>query len=480
MGQKFVIVNTETFSPRGLGKNKVITKADLPEIVKRFLAVNPDPFIVLDESSKIKTTQPCKEADKSTRTRLIKTLNDVGERAALTGTLKSKSPLNVIDQYQFLNKNAFPESMWEAAEKYCIMETIRVGRGRRVLIPPSSSKGYDRSSWRGVRNRLIRAYATGGESRLAYVKANIFNELGISSENLDWIMAHKEYTPFKNLNALTKRLQEYAPTVFISRADAFDPKNIAFEKFINNPIVRKVPLSEEQKKLYNQLVKFGFTDNMVLGKAAALELSTRLLDICNGFEPVLSCVDCNEQEGVLRTTCPMGKECTKPKATYVPLKTNPKLDALMELVDEIDYTENQVVIWSCRISFMHAIAERLEEEGISYCCYSGEQNEAEKEESKARFDSGEARICIANQQSGAYGLNCFKKCDYTIYACSNNSVEQDYQSRHRFLRGATDHPKYAYRLYMEGSVEEKIYASLNLGADLITDKNSRKTFELEA
>ena len=80
---------------------------------------------------------------------------------------------------------------------------------------------------------------------------DIFNELGISSENLDWIMAHKEYTPFKNLNALTKRLQEYAPTVFISRADAFDPKNIAFEKFINNPIVRKVPLSEEQKKLYN-------------------------------------------------------------------------------------------------------------------------------------------------------------------------------------------------------------------------------------
>lgn len=479
MGQKFLIVNTESFSPKNLGKNKYITKDNLPDVVKKFLEANPDPFIVLDESSKIKTTQACKEQDKSTRSRLIKTLNDVGDRAALTGTLMSKSPLNVIDQYQFLNSGAFPESMWEFAEKYCVMETIRVGRGRRVLIPASSSKGYDRSSWNGVRNRLIRAYNAGGASALAYTKANIYNELGISSENLDWIMAHKEYTPFKNLEALMKRLQEYAPTVFISRADAFDPKNVAFEKFINNPIVRKIPLSAEQKKLYNQLVKFGFTENMVLGKAAALELSTRLLDVCNGFEPVLSCVECQEQEGLLRATCPMASECTKPKATYVPLKSNPKLDGLMDLIDEIDYSENQIVVWSCRINFMHAIADRLTEEGIPFCCYSGEQNDKEKEESKARFASGEARICIANQQSGAYGLNCFKKCDYTIYACSNNSVEQDYQSRHRFLRGATDHPKYAYRLCMEGSVEEKIYASLNLGADLITVKNTRKTFELE-
>ena len=103
----------------------------------------------------------------------------------------------------------------------------------------------------------------------------------------------------------------------------------------------------------------------------------------------------------------------------------------------------------------------------------------EKEDSKARFASGEARICIANQQSGAYGLNCFKKCDYTIYACSNNSVEQDYQSRHRFLRGQLDHPKFAYRLVVEGTVEERIYASLDLGTDLITPRNNKGTFELK-
>lgn len=475
MGQKFLIINTESFSPTGVGAKKVLTDEDLPEIVRRFLSVNPDPFIVLDESSKIKTTQAMAEKGKSTRTRLIKRLNKYGERLAMTGTLMSKSPLNCIDQFQFLNPNAFPETMWEFAEKYCIMETLRIGRGRRVLIPQSKSKGYDRTSWQALRKRLSNAYKASGKSGLGFAKQSIFNELGISGENLDWIIQHKQYTPFKNMEDLEQRMKNYASVIKITRADAFD---IKYEKFINEPIVRKVKLSSAQVKLYNQLVKFGFTENMVLGKAAALELTTRLMDICNGFEPVLSCMDCNEQNGVLRQTCPMAAECTKPKATYLPLKENPKMDALMELVDEIGADEHQIVIWSARKNFMKAIGERLEKEDISFCYYSGEQSDEEKEESKSRFTSGDARVCIANQQSGAYGLNCFKKCDYTIYACSNNSVEQDYQSRHRFLRGEQDHFKFAYRLYMEGSVEERIYSSLNLGTDLIVGNSAKSVFEL--
>lgn len=475
MRQKFIIINTESFSPSGVGSKKVLSDDDLPEIVKQFLANVKDPFIVLDESSKIKTTQACAEKSKSTRARLIKRLNRFGERLAMTGTLMSKSPLNCIDQFQFLNPSAFPETMWEFAEKYCIMETLRIGRGRRVLIPQSKSKGYDRTSWNAVRKRLANAYKANGKGGLALAKQSIFNELGISGENLEWIIQHKQYTPFKNREELEGRMRQYASVAKVTRADAYD---IKFEKFINEPIIRKVKLSSAQVALYNQLVKFGFTDNMVLGKAAALELSTRLMDICNGFEPVLSCIDCGEQNGILRHTCPMAAECTKPKATYIPLKENPKMDALMELVDEIGADEHQIVIWSARKNFMLAIGERLEKEGISFCYYSGDQNDKEKEESKSRFASGDARVCIANQQSGAYGLNCFKQCDYTIYACSNNSVEQDYQSRHRFLRGEQDHYKFAYRLCIEGSVEERIYSALDVGTDLITGSLTKGIFEL--
>lgn len=473
MGQKFLIVNTEAFSPTGLGKQKNITAEDLPPIVKTFLSACPEPLIILDESSKIKTNQPCKEQDKSTRTRLIKTLNKFGHRLALTGTLMSKSPLNLIDQYQFLTPRAFPENVWEFSEKYCVMETIRVGRGRRVLIPETVSKGYDRSSWNGVRRRLSNAYAAGGEGRLALAKSSIYNELGINSENLDWIIQHKEYTPFKNVEKLMKRVDKCTATV--TREEAFDT---SYEKFIKEPIIRKVEMTEEQERLYKQFVKLGFTDTYTLGKAAALELEIRLLDVLNGFNPVTPCIDCDKFSGCLRNSCPFRNECEEPKAVFEPLKENPKVDALMELIDEIDSKE-QIVIWSARKNVISAVTARLDKEDISYRVYTGEQNDKERAEAQELFLNKKIRVIIANQRTCAYGINFMGRCNYEIYLCANNSVEEDYQSRNRLLRAEIKTPKYAYRLCFPGTVEERIYRSLALGKDLIdSTANTRDKFEL--
>ena len=476
MGQKFVIINTEAFSKSGLKKQKQVTEEDLPLLVQSFLAACPDPFIVLDESSRIKTNTPVVENKKSTRTRCIKLLSKYGERMALTGTLTSKSPLNMVDQYQYLDKEAFPEGMFALAEKYCIMMTLRTQRGARVLLPEHSGK-EDRNSWHGIRGRLSRAYAIGGLGRLTLSMDSVSRELGISRDNLWWIICHKKYKPFKSIAPLMKRY-EYCTEV-VSREDAFDT---TLEKYIEHPIVRKVKLSDEAKKLYTQLVTLGFTDNLVLGKAAALELSQRLMDVCNGFEPISSCLSCEEEgrgDNILHNLCPLHAECKKPKATYEPLKENPKLDAVMELVEEIDPEEHQIVIWSCRTNFMELLANTLNEAGIPTCCFSGQQNDKQKKDTREGFMEGRYRICIANQQSAAYGVNFMKNCDYTIYACSNSSVEYDYQSRRRFLRGITRRMKYAYRIYVEGSVEERIYSSLDLGDDLIGETNSKEVFELK-
>ena len=153
MGQKFVIVNTEAFLKSGLKAKKFVSTEDLPEVVQAFLRACPDPFIVLDESSRIKTNTPVVENKKSTRTRLIKLLSAYGHRMALTGTLMSKSPLNAVDQYQFLNKDAFNEGMFAIAERYCVMMTLPTGRrAARVLLPEHSGK-EDRNSWCGIRRR---------------------------------------------------------------------------------------------------------------------------------------------------------------------------------------------------------------------------------------------------------------------------------------------------------------------------------------
>jgi len=472
MGQKFLIVNTEAFSPSGIKGNKTTGLGMLPEIVRRFLKANPDPFIVLDESSKIKTTAPAQESKKSTRTRLIKMLNMFGERMALTGTLMSKSPLNVVDQYQFLDGEAYPEGMYALAEQYCVMMTIRVGRGRRVLIPEHSGE-RDVASWTGIRKKLVNAYRRGGSDTLAGAMMAVQREYGISYSNQQWIIDHKEYTPFKHPEKIIARYGWCTESV--SRAEAFDTR---LEKFVEHPIERKVRLGSSARKLYTQLVKLGFTDNVTLGNSAALELSHRLLDICNGFEPVSSCKDCGEQEGILRATCPLHAECKKPKTESVPLGENPKLDALMELVDEIGPEQYQIVIWSCRKNFMRLVRDTLDAAGISSCVYSGDQNDKEKADAREGFASGRYRVCVANQQSAAYGVNFMKGCDYMIYACSDSSVEADHQSRHRVLRGQTVRMKYVYRLYMEGSVEERIYSSLNVGEELIGAASTKDIFEL--
>jgi hypothetical protein len=476
MGQKFVIVNTEAFSKSGLKAQKQVTEQDLPLLVQSFLSACPDPFIVLDESSRIKTNTPVAENKKSTRTRCIKLLSKYGERMALTGTLTSKSPLNMIDQYQYLDKETFPEGMFAVAEKYCIMMTLHAQRGARVLLPEHSGKN-DRNSWCGIRARLSRAWDIGGKGRLLLSMNSVSRELNISVENLWWIICHKKYKPFKDISPLMKRYQ-YC-TEIVSREDAFDT---TLEKYIEHPIVRKAKLSEEAKKLYAQLVTLGFTDNLVLGKSAALELGQRLMDVCNGFEPISSCLSCKEEDkgaSILHNLCPLHAQCKKPKATYKPLKTNPKLEAIMELVEEIDPEEHQIVIWSCRTNFMELLANTLNEAGIATCCFSGQQTDKQKKDAREGFMEGRYRICIANQQSAAYGVNFMKNCDYTIYACSNSSVEYDYQSRRRFLRGVTTRMKYAYRIYVEGSVEERIYSALDLGDDLISETNSREIFELK-
>lgn len=469
---KYFIINTESFSPKGLGSRRDISEEDFPEWVKAFLKENPEPFIILDESSKIKTTQPCPERKKSTRTRLIKLLSRYGQRCAMTGTLMTKSPCNIIDQYQFLDEDLFPEGMYQFAEKHCVMETLHIGRGRRVVMPEHSSG--ERNSWTGIRRRLKNAYSVGGKERVRYAMQNIANEYSISLDNLKWIASNEKYSPFRNVEALRDRVAYCTAT--IRREDVMD---VSKEIYIRNPMVRKVRLTETQKKLYKQFVQLGFTDNLVLGRAPALELTARLMDICNGFEPISGCIGCTEGNGILRASCPYQKECTKPKADYRPFKENPKVEAIMELLDEIGTDENQVVIWSARRNLMEAIKTQLAEADITYCMYTGDENDKEKEQSAKDFESGKARVCIANPASAGYGVNFMKQCSYAIYACMNNSVEMDWQSRSRLLRGELKELKYCYRVVIEGSVEERIYASLDVGNDLLNGNTGREVFELK-
>ena len=462
---KWLIINTEAFSPKGLKKKLAAGKAlakslkgqqkrqvmqemctvgfkDLPWVVQKFLSVFKSPFIILDESSFIKTNHAMEECDKSARTQVIKVLNKFGHRCIMTATVMSKSPLNVVDQYNFLKEGYFPESMYDLAEQYCIMVTIRVGRGRRVLIT--------KDIYKNIRERLKNAYINGGEQQVRASMNSIFKQYTIDYQKQEFIIQHRKYTPFINKKELIRRI---APdTIFIKRKDLFD---VTFDKFVKEPIMRPVELSDEAKRLGNELVELGFTDNMVLGRAASLELVLRLQDICNGFEPVK--VD--------------------EKVTYHPFKENPKIDAFMELLEEIDVENNQVAVWSSRKNILRACAETLEKEGISYVVYDGDVKERDKKEAERKFVQHEAQVFLTNQASSAYGFNCLEDCSYGIILSVDGSVEKYYQTLHRLLRGQLTAPKFMYGIYAKGSIEERQWETLKVGQELIGAENSKGIFQ---
>jgi SNF2 family DNA or RNA helicase len=455
---KFLIINTEAFSVKGVKEKNRVSLDDLPWPVKRFISVFPKHFVILDESSKIKTNVPMKESAKSSRTRIIKLLNQTqGHRCIMTATLMSKSPVNLYDQFAFLKEGFFPESMYEFAELYCIMETIRVGRGRRVLV---SQKDYAR-----IRGRLRSAYIQGGEQRLRAAMESVFRQYAIDYAKQEHIIQHREYSPFINQRELVKRI---APvTMFVRRENIFD---IQHDKFIKEPIMRPVQLSAEAKRIANALVDVGFTDRMTLGNAPALELMIRLQDVCNGFEPM----DANPDYARLDVF----DRKPKREIVYRPLAENPKLEAVMELLEEIDVERNQVVVWCSRKLLLRACADRFSAEGYAFVQYDGSADTAAKTAAEEAFSSGEAQIFLANQSSGAYGLNCLAHCSYVIYICIDGSVEKYYQSQYRVLRGAIYAPKFAYHIYAEGTVEEKQLRALAVGQELIGAENTKDMFRV--
>jgi hypothetical protein len=441
---KYLIVPTQHFSGSLKGK-KFAEFDDLPSTVKWFISFfKKRVFAVLDESSWIKSTQAMAEDKKSQRTRLVKLLTGyTASRAILTGTLKSKSPMNVIDQYQFLSKSFFQESMYEFAENYCIMMSLRTARGRRVIV---SQQEYAK-----IRKRMVNAYKFGGELQLGAAMCRITNEYGINYEKLEHIMAHRKYSPFLHQAELMHRVEDCTMTV--ERKDVFD---ISYDKYIYEPIKRPVTISKSAKKIANELIDLGFTDQLVLGKAPALELVIRLQDICNGFEPT--------------------KEDEDSKVVYRPLADNPKLDELEELLDEIDTENNQVVVWCSRTNAFDSISARLDSMGIAHVRYSGSESKEQKKEAEEKFQSGEARVFLANQASAAFGLNCLKNCSYVIEYCNDASVERHHQAQHRVLRGQSKTPKFAYQIYVKGSVEERVIGALNVGQELLSSTNRKNLF----
>lgn len=420
---KALIISLESFQ-----------KGIVPEEVKEYILANHgNVFIILDESSKIKTNNPCKESKKSKRTQAILKLNKIGHRCILTGTFMSKTPVNAYDQMNFLKEGFFTESMFAFAERYELRRNLPSVRGARITLP---EKDYF-----AIRKKLERSKSD--TYLLSSAMDSIKSFYGLSREDCMHILKHPEYTPFKNIDELWSRIGDTC--IHLKKEDILDIPPKVYKTY-------KVNLTKEQKKLYLQLQNQHCTDNITVDNG--LKLYLRFQDICNGYEPV-------ETE---ETVIVNGEE--KHKVELIPLKENPKLDLLEELVEEIG--EEQIVIWCSRSRLLHDAKERLTKAGYTCGVYDGKVKREDREKDYASFEKGEIQIIFVNQSSGSYGLDGLKKANYAIYLCNSYSVEQREQSEDRIYRGLVKENKYIIDITCHGTCEDKITTCLKQGKELLS------------
>lgn len=419
---KALIISLESFQ-----------KGEIPEEVKQYImSTHGKLFTILDESSKIKTNEPCKESKKSKRTQAIMKLNKIGQRCILTGTFTSKSPVNAYDQMNFLCSGFFPESIYGFAERYTLRRNLPSVRGARITLP---EKDY-----MSIRKRLMRVakdnYALSG------AMDSIHSFYGLSREDCLFIMAHEEYTPFKNITELWKRIGDVCLKVD--------------RKSVNLPVTKvyktcNVQLTKEQLKLYLQLQNQYCTDHITVDNG--LKLYLRFQDICNGYEPI-DAGDTIDENGKIQHNIEL-----------VPLAENPKLDMLQEQIEEIG--DAQAIIWCSRTKLLYDAEKRMRELDYTTAIYDGKIDKKLREEGYNSFAEGKTQLIFINQASGAYGLDGLKECDYAFFLCNSYSVEQRAQAEERNHRGNLTRTKHMTDITCKGTCEDRVVTALKQGKELL-------------
>lgn len=419
---KALIVSLESFQ-----------KGEIPEEVRKYiLANNGNIFTILDESSKIKTNNPCKETKKSKRTQAILKLNKIGQRCILTGTFMSKSPVNAYDQMNFLCPGFFSESMYAFAEHYVIRRSLPSVRGARITI---TQKDYET-----IRKRLVRYKDK--PSDLSGAMDSIHSFYGISKEDCIHILKNPEYSPYKNMEELWQRIGDTCMKVDRKTSTDLPPK--VYKTY-------DITLTKEQMKLYLQLQNQYCTDNIVVDNG--LKLYLRFQDVCNGYEPI-DHGDTIDENGKVRHNIELK-----------PLADNPKLDMLEEVIDDIG--DKQVVVWCSRTKLLYDAEAYMRELGYTTAIYDGKIDKKLREEGYQSFSEGKTQLIFVNQASGAYGLDGLKEADYAVYLCNSYSVEQRAQSENRIYRGEITRSKYIIDIICKGTCEDRVTEALKQGKELL-------------
>ncbi len=168
------------------------------------------------------------------------------------------------------------------------------------------------------------------------------------------------------------------------------------------------------------------------------------------------------------------EELTNQIINYKKLETPRKLDALLELVSELNRKDEKVVIWTNFIGTLKLIKESLSEIGIkSELIYGDTPKESfrkvshlqrTREEIIETFKNRESSldVLVANPAACAESISLHKTCNHAIYYDLSYNLAQYLQSLDRIHRVGGSEKKEAnyYFLKYENSIDEDIFLNL--------------------
>lgn len=143
--------------------------------------------------------------------------------------------------------------------------------------------------------------------------------------------------------------------------------------------------------------------------------------------------------------------------------TNPKLDALVQMIELAPPTA-KLVVFHFFIPTSTLISRRLTKEKIKHVCiWSGTKDKAGT--LNTFLQKPDYRVLVINEGIGAMGLN-LQLANYVIFFEPPIDPITREQAERRIYRPGQTNTCFYYDLIMQGTVDEKIYASTKAGKNL--------------
>jgi len=244
-------------------------------------------------------------------------------------------------------------------------------------------------------------------------------------------MGHKsfqEIVGYRRLNELSEKLDDFATRTL--KKDCLDLPDKLY-------IRRQIPLSAEQKKVYDQMKKLALAalnDKSVATTQSVLTQIMRLQQICCGF--------------------------FQPDDKPVEDIDNGRFQ---ELLDVLEDAQGKVIIWATFTHSLRKIRDAISEGHgpRSVATYYGETPQDERQEIVNRFQDpdDELRFFVGQPRTGGYGIT-LTEATTVVYFSNSYDLEIRLQSEDRAHRIGQNKPVTYIDLVCPDTVDEKILQAL--------------------